>query len=246
MNRKVRTIKTNRFTLIELLVVVAIIGILLTMLLPSLAKAREAARRAVCGSNCGQIGKAINMYTMTWNEYMPAIDGWGKRNDQGELRSGSDQSEWKTVLMPYLDLKVHEDSKKAEVFKCPTSKLNEWEEITIYNKNAGGIAYSREFGTYYHNFHGDKSDGQKQVNQIEIPEETVALGDTIDWPTKTKQVKQIQKPSANQTLITVGKRHSGGMNVLWSDFSVRWNHQNILRAGKNNSIDYYYQIEKLD
>ena len=238
--------KNKKFTLIELLVVVAIIGILLTMLMPSLSKAREMARRAVCGSNMGQIGKAINMYTMTWNEYMPAIDGWGKRNENGELRSGSDQSEWKTVLMPYLDLKVHEDSKKAEVFKCPTSKLSEWEEVRIYNKNAGGIAYSREFGTFYHNFYGDRDDGQKQINSIEIPSETVALGDTIDWPTQTKQVKQIQKPSVNQTLITVGNRHSNGMNVLWSDFSMRWQRQSTLRLGKNNSIDYYYLIKKAE
>jgi len=234
----------NKFTLIELLVVVAIIGILLTLLLPSLAKAREVARRAVCGSNAGQIGKAINMYIMTWNEHMPAIDGSGKRNDDGELRSGSDQSEWKTVLMPFLDLRVHENSKKADVFKCPTSKLEQLEEITIYPKNAGGIAYSREFGTFYNNFYGDRDDGQKKIQDIETPSETVVLGDTIDWPTKTKQVKQIQKPSVNQTLITVGNRHSNGMNVLWNDFSIRWQHQSTLRLGKNNSIDYYYLIKK--
>ncbi len=46
----------KKFTLIELLVVVAIIGILASLLMPSLAKAREVTKRAVCASNQKQIG----------------------------------------------------------------------------------------------------------------------------------------------------------------------------------------------
>ncbi|MFA5863197.1 MAG: type II secretion system protein [Phycisphaerae bacterium] len=67
------TIMRKGFTLIELLVVVAIIAVLISILLPALAQARERAKMVVCESNLRQIGLGFTFYADANNDWVPGI-----------------------------------------------------------------------------------------------------------------------------------------------------------------------------
>ncbi len=67
--------RRSGFTLIELLVVVAIIALLISILLPSLGRARAQAKKTACASNLHQIGIALTTYSVEFNNDLPVETG---------------------------------------------------------------------------------------------------------------------------------------------------------------------------
>ena len=114
------------FTLIEILVVVAIIGILSSLLLPALGKAREKGQIAVCTNNMKQLNTATVLYMDDSNGYFPVTIGGASGISWDDLLSaydGRNLTDAQITGWPgqngLLHMNVPEGPDHAPMYRCP-------------------------------------------------------------------------------------------------------------------------------
>ena len=112
-----KPVSRRGFTLIELLVVIAIIAVLISLLLPAVQQAREAARRTQCKNSLKQIGLAIHNYHETNNTIPPGIVSAAPCY----INVG-----WAVYILPYID--------NAPIYQKYNFNINQ----KIRNSNPGG------------------------------------------------------------------------------------------------------------
>lgn len=142
------------FTLLELLIVVGIIAILLSLLLPALAYARDSARKIHCASNLRQLMQAAMSYVADndqflpfpnystgnfFNQDIPTQPGWLYRGPI--LNPGSEDQVETGTLWPYL--------KNRAAYRCPMddnpSAFGPAHAMTSYVMNGAVCGYALSF-----------------------------------------------------------------------------------------------------
>ncbi len=121
--------KRRAFTLIELLVVIAIIALLLSVVLPSLKRAKDYAKQVVCAARLRQVGLAMTNYSQSYESLPDSLD----RDGHAEFGHGyalyrGDKSEYSYSngkLIPLRWAKLYEAGfmDTPEAFYCPGNRM---------------------------------------------------------------------------------------------------------------------------
>jgi len=201
-----RRFHSAAFTLVELLVVIGVIAILIGILLPTIARARESARRASCLSNLRQVGMAMRFYAHDNRDQVPL--GYRTNTKQFNSMVYSNTAK-KFVLFGWLYNAGY--MKTPAAFFCPSENDPRSMLATADNPWPPGDPAFQVYAGY----------GCRP--EVKIPDDPASFLLTgVSLPRLNRFKSKAVFADLTATVQRVDTRHVRGINVLFGDGSAKW------------------------
>ncbi len=227
----VRKCRRTAFTLIELLVVIAIIALLVSMLMPSLNRAKEMAREVLCLNNVKNIGTSLQLYALNYNNtymrntlYVPIAN-----NDPGEHARPAANAKWEIQLirLGYIGAKnpdyqyewINQEPTACGALLCPTQTPDARQDKSSYAMNGRQTAFPIVRDPSSQWYIEDRITPPAWVNLAEL---SSAYDMVYVFCADTRYSGYYGAPveMSISPWIAPGEFHSGNTNVLMADFHV--------------------------